>query len=101
MKSKGQMNEYHRKWAAKHEPGPGVIRIVPKLAEGAINPMWATTESVIEMAELFALPEQPKKKFKPSDNYKQFTRPTPRSKTKEEEPTEDIPLETEEEDDIV
>lgn len=51
MMNKEQMQRYQVDWHKRNAPGPGVIGMVPKLAQGAINPMHATEASVTKLSE--------------------------------------------------
>lgn len=45
------MKQPPRSYYQRNEPGTGIIGIVPKLAPGAINPMWATEEGLQSIVE--------------------------------------------------
>ena len=59
--------EYSKKYYEANGGPKALMGNVPKLAEGAVNPMWATTESVKEVASIVApilRTREPKKKAK-------------------------------------
>lgn len=49
-----RQKKQQRDWYERNAPGTGVIGLVPKLAQEAINPMWATEASVIALSEEYA-----------------------------------------------
>lgn len=49
--NKEEMRRYQVDWHKRNDPGPGVIGLVPKLAQDAINPMHAIELSVTKLSE--------------------------------------------------